>query len=94
MHSPEGPMLKYCISIFEGAKRFRRQRELELKKTSFESIDGSVQGWSVNSELFVSSDGDGDSDEDFASRLKELENGTKLRRKSTLVSSFGFKRQS
>lgn len=91
MSTPEGPMLRYCLSIFKDAKRFKRSRELQMKNPHWDSQGESVEDWSVNSELFVSSE---DSEEEFTNRLKELEHGTKLRRKSTMVSNFGFKRTS
>jgi len=94
MRSPKAPLLKECTKILKGAAKCKKLRELEFKNIFCDSVADSVLGWSVNSDGIISATSDEDSEEDFANRLKELESGTKLRRKSTMVSTFGFKRQS
>lgn len=73
--------LKYSLFIFKAAKKFK-----ELQENSNES---SVQRWSINSDFFESSSNN--SEDEFTKKLKELEKGTKLKRKSINVSGLGFK---
>ena len=78
---PQGEMLKEVINIF---------RKWKEKKTSYHNEDKStVDKWSIFSERFSS---DSESDEEFNNRLAALDNGKKLKRRSTLVSDFGFKK--
>jgi hypothetical protein len=77
---PEG--LKFCISIIKEAKNYKKTHEDEDENENKE--------WSVFSEVCSSED---NSERDhMAMLLKEVNDG-RLKRKSTLVSDFGFSKK-
>ena len=77
---PEG--LKFCTSIIKEAKNY--------KKTHDDEDENENKEWSVFSELCSSED---NSERDhMAMLLKEVNDG-RLKRKSTLVSDFGFSKK-
>lgn len=85
MKNPDAPDLKYALGIFKIAKKYQAEDE-KSENTTFKE-------WSIFSDFCSSVDDfDNDSEEDFSNRLKEVEQGNKLRRKSTLVSDLGFKK--
>jgi hypothetical protein len=81
MNEPDAPDLKYAIEILNTANKYK----IKLQ----DSENTTYKEWSVFSDKCSSIS---DSEDDFTFRLKEVEQGTRLRRKSTLVSDFGFKK--
>ena len=78
---PKFEGLDYWTKIIRKAKKL---------KEKFKNIDNSTQNnWSVLSDRYSQVDESDDSD-DFASRLADLDRGTKLKRRSTMVSQYGY----
>lgn len=77
---PEG--LKFCMSIIKGAKNYKKTHESEDEDENKE--------WSVFSEMCSSED---NSERDHMAMLLEEVNKGRLKRKSTLVSDFGFSKK-
>lgn len=77
---PKAPLLDEVLQILKQCKIVEEQQRIDNGNTS------SVNDWSVFSEFCSES-----SEDDFDQRLKDVDKGIKLKRRSTLVSSFGFK---
>lgn len=78
---PKFEGLDYLTQILKVSKWY--------KKVDRDVDNSTENNWSVLSDL--NSDGEGtESDEDFAKRLVELDQGKRLKRRSTMVSQFGF----
>jgi hypothetical protein len=82
MNEPYAPDLKHAVQILNTANKYK----IKLQ----DSDNTTYKEWSVFSDKCSSIS---DSEDDLTSRLKEVEQGTRLRRKSTMVSDFGFKKE-
>ncbi|CAI2380766.1 unnamed protein product [Moneuplotes crassus] len=94
MNPPDAPLLRECTKIQDRARRYKKIKGIGYKNACKYSDIDSVFTFTLHSKLHISLSSDVDSEEDFTNRLQELEMGTKLRRKSTMVSTLGFKPKS
>lgn len=86
MKQVDAPDLKYALGIFKEARKYQVEDE--------KSENTTYKEWSIFSDFCSSiNDFENDSEDDFSFRLKEVEQGIKLRRRSTLVSDLGFKKE-
>lgn len=69
-------MLKYVLGFIGKWKNAKQQLRNEIEE------DSAANNWSVYSEVYSS---DLDNDEEFNIRLNEIDNGNRLKRKSTIV---------
>lgn len=75
-------MLIYALGIFKECSKIRKRNKNEE--------NSAVNNWSVYSEVYSS---ESESDEELTIRLRELDKGDRLKRRSTMVSDFGFKKE-